>query len=325
MRKARCCCREAYALVSTLLLAAFLPFFFLPSFQFARFLIFFFFCNYGRIKWNVLSSKQRLGSIGGARACTGSTLRPQKRAFFKLCIISTGLLTCVTWSLAWARGHLSRAGSCRFVASPSAPYSSPRCRAQPCCPQLSCPTAAAPGPYWGGGLAAVGQKLYAGYQWEGIFVNLLLFNGEIEACQEDKSSRFLPLEQTQFCQPLWQYQGTGSSPQSYKQRRKSPKSCAPNGCAERPFLTPLPPKGKFPFLHLCDFNFLKPPSSPPPWPSSAALVPALLGSVPRRAQPHLPPRSHGISLGPRFCVIHFWDHRCYSKLMDSLRAVQWLA
>lgn len=177
----------------------------------------------------------------------------------------------------------------------------------------------------GGGLAAVGQKLYAGYQWEGIFVNLLLFNGEIEACQEDKSSRFLPLEQTQFCQPLWQYQGTGSSPQSYKQRRKSPKSCAPNGCAERPFLTPLPPKGKFPFLHPCDFNFLKPPSSPPPWPSSAALVPALLGSVPRRAQPHLPPRSHGISLSPRFCVIHFWDHRCYSKLMDSLRAVQWLA
>jgi len=64
--------------------------FFLSSSQFPRFLKFF--CNYGRIKQNVFSSKQRLGSVGGARAHTECAFGPQGQAFSNLCISSaTGL------------------------------------------------------------------------------------------------------------------------------------------------------------------------------------------------------------------------------------------
>lgn len=74
------------------------------------------------------------------------------------------------------------------------------------------------------------------------------------------------------------------------------------GCAERPFLTPLPQKWKFLGLCASDFNFVKPPApSLRPWLSSAAVaspVPGLGSLAALPTEPH-----QGISPAPQELII----------------------
>lgn len=97
---------------------------------------------------------------------------------------------------------------------------------------------------------------------------------------------------------------SGSSPLSYKQWRNSSKSSAPKSCAERPLLTPLSPK----------WNFLKPPSSPPPWLSSAAAAPCLPGLSPLACPDPPAPMQPEDFYQPSFLrdtTLHLCERRCY--------------
>lgn len=100
-----------------------------------------------------------------------------------------------------------------------------------------------------------------------------------------------------------------------------PKAVHPMAVQRGHFLPHYPQNGSSHFcIHVISI-FWSPPAHPLRGQAPQPLVPACLGSVPGVPCPICPHAATGFLSALVSAWLHFWERRCYSKLMDSLRAV----